>query len=83
METSPTGQRPVAIVNPRDDAGFGKLVDELMRNGAQTTGALQSGLRQQYPLAAVHAREISAERVVIWYVYRDGRWVRPGGASRG
>ena len=76
-------QRPVLIVNPRDDAGFEDLVDTLMRDGAQTTGALQSALRQQYPKAAVHAREISAERVVVWYVYRDGRWVRPGGAARG
>jgi hypothetical protein len=76
-------QRPVVIVNPRDDTAFGDLVDELVGNGAQTTDGLEIGLRHRYPLASVHAREISAERIVVWYVYRDGRWVRPGGVARG
>jgi hypothetical protein len=77
------GQRPVLIVNPRDDAAFGDLVDELVGMGTQTTGELQSALRRRYPLARVHRREISAEHIVVWYVYREGRWVRPGGATRG
>ena len=83
MENTPRKQRPAVIVNPGDDGGFGELVNKLLGNGARTIAALQSALRQEYPLAVVHSREISDERVVVWYVYRDGRWVRPGGGVRG
>ncbi len=76
-------QRPVLIVNPRDDPAFGTFVEELVAAGVPTTDALETALRRQYPLATVHKREISAERTVVWYVYREGRWIRPGGAARG
>jgi hypothetical protein len=76
-------QRPVLLLNPRDDEAFGDLVAELVAGGTETTIALQAGLRHRYPAAVVHKREISAERVVVWYVYRDGRWIAPGGAPRG
>ena len=76
-------QRPVLMLNPRDDEAFGDLVAELVASGIQTTTALEAALRDRYPEAVVHLREISAERVVVWYVYRDGRWIRPGGAVRG
>jgi hypothetical protein len=75
-------QRPVLMLNPRDDEAFGDLVAELVASGIQTTTALEAALRDRYPEAVVHLREISAERVVVWYVYRDGRWIGPGGAAR-
>jgi hypothetical protein len=31
----------------------------------------------------VRPRELSAESEVVWYVYRDGRWTRPGGPPGG
>jgi hypothetical protein len=76
-------QRPVLIVNPRDDPAFGAFAEELVAGGVHTTDALEAALRRHYPLATVHKREISAERAVVWYVYREGRWIRPGGAARG
>ena len=75
-------QRPVLMLNPRDDEAFGDLVTELVAGGIETTTALEAALRDRYPEAVVHLREISAERVVVWYVYRDGRWIGPGGAAR-
>ena len=78
------GQRAVLIVNPRDDEAFGDLVEGFVAAGAETTAALQAALRHAgYTRATVHPREISAEPVVVWYVYREGRWIRPGGAARG
>jgi hypothetical protein len=71
------------MLNPRDDEAFGDFVAELVAGGIETTAALQAALRDRYPVAVVHKREISAERVVVWYVYRDGRWIGPGGAARG
>jgi hypothetical protein len=76
-------QGSVLMLNPRDDEAFGDLVARLVAGGIKTTTALQAALRDRYPEAVVHKREISAERVVVWYVYRDGRWIRPGGAVRG
>ena len=67
------------IVNPRDDAAFVDLVEQLVADEATTIADLQAALRGHYPQAVVHLREISAERVVVWYVYRDGRWIGPGG----
>jgi hypothetical protein len=68
-------QRPLLIVNPRDDAVFRDLVEHLVDEGAKGTDALQTALRETYPLAVVHLREISSEQAVVWYVYRDGRWI--------
>ncbi len=76
-------QRPVLIINPRDDIAFGDHVHALVASGAETTSALEAALQAHYPGASVHKREISAEAHVVWYVYRDGRWIRPGGAERG
>ena len=80
---APMNQRPVLMLNPRDDEAFGELVTQLVAGGIETTGALQAALRDRYPAAVVHQREISSERAVVWYVYRDGRWIGPGGAARG
>ena len=66
-----------------DDEAFVDLVEQLVADEATTIGDLQTALRGQYPQAVVHLREISAERVVVWYVYRDGRWIGPGRTARG
>ncbi len=44
-------------------------------------GELQRGLREHHPQAAVRAREISDEVSVVWYVYREGRWIPPEGIT--
>jgi hypothetical protein len=71
------------IVNPPDDEAFVDLVEQLVAREATTIADLQAALRGHYPQAVVHLREISAEPVVVWYVYRDGRWIGPGGTARG
>jgi hypothetical protein len=66
---------PTLVVNPADDAVFTAFVLVLVDHGAVAIRDLESRLRTVYPHAAVHARELSAEPILIWYVYRDGRWV--------
>lgn len=75
--------RPVLIVNPRDDAEFGAFVEQALTDEMDSTETLQAALRPRYPSAVVHRRELSGERGVVWYVYREGRWVRSGDAARG
>ena len=69
------------IVNPRDDAEFVAYAHEQLWAGPDSIEAFQSALRRRYPSAVVHRRELSGELGVVWYVYREGRWVRPGGAD--
>lgn len=67
--------RPTLVVNPADDDVFGAFARVLVNSGASTTDELERRLRPLYARAVVHARELSSEPFVIWYVYRDGQWV--------
>ncbi|MBI3748145.1 MAG: hypothetical protein HY262_04790 [Chloroflexi bacterium] len=73
--------RPILVVNPADDDVFGAFAQVLVTHGASTTDELERRLRPIYGNAVVHARELSSEPQVIWYVYRDGQWVNPGTMS--
>jgi hypothetical protein len=75
--------RPVLIPSPHDDEAFRDLAETLVAAGADTPNALQAALSSRYPDVVVRARDLSGERGVIWYVYRDGRWTRSGGAQGG
>ena len=90
--------QPILVLNPRSDRSFVTYVDHVARDGLTSAAALQARLRQQFPRAVVHARGLSGEDVVMWYVYRDGHWtsdqmgsdqsregdgVRAGGRSSG
>ena len=68
-------QRPVLILNPRDDNGFAAYAEELVDIGALDAQELQGKLRERYPLAVVRPRDLSSERTAVWYVYREGFWV--------
>ena len=37
---------------------------------------LHAALAERFPHAVVRPRELAGERTQIWYVYRDGRWIR-------
>jgi hypothetical protein len=74
--------RPTLIVNPASDEVFSKYAETLLDHGAVSTGELERRLQAMYPNAAVHAREIAQEPLVIWYVYREGRWIAPAAAER-
>ena len=67
--------RPILVVNPSDDEVFGVFARALVNHGAATTDELERRLRPLYARAVVHARELSSEPFVIWYVYRDGQWI--------
>jgi hypothetical protein len=73
--------RPVLVVNPADDEFFGALADLLVDHGASSVRDLERGLRPIYSRAVVHARELSSEPFVIWYVYREGHWVGSDGGT--
>lgn len=68
--------RPTLIVNPIGDREFIAFANYQLE-GASTAGELQALLRVRYPEAIVRLRELSGERILVWYVYRDGRWARP------
>jgi hypothetical protein len=75
--------KPILVANPADDGVFAARALEHLKNGATTIGELERRIRTTYPRAAVHARELAAEGVVIWYVYREGRWLAaPPAAQR-
>lgn len=66
--------RPTLLVNPVTDRTFGAFAEHLLDEGAETPHEFQTRLRVRYPQAVVRARDIAAERRVVWYVYRDGHW---------
>ena len=49
-----------------------------IENGSVGPSLLQDHLRRRWPRALVRPRELAGEQAQIWYVYRDGHWVRPG-----
>jgi hypothetical protein len=65
------------VTNPAGDDAFSVFAESLVDHGADTVEAFQRRLRAVYPRAVVHPRLLSAEPRLIWYVYRDGRWVSP------
>lgn len=73
-----TMMRPILVVNPADDDVFGNFAQVLLNHGATSPSELERRLRPLYARAVVHARELSSEPFVIWYVYRDGQWVSTG-----
>jgi hypothetical protein len=78
-----TGQKPTLVVNPVTDAKFAADAQLVIDEGITSIPDFVDRLREAYPRIAVNRREIFAEPVVIWYVYRDGQWVNagPGTAS--
>ena len=77
--------RPTLVTNPADDEAFAATAAEFVDDGVGVTDELERRLRTVYPEAVVHARLLSGEPRIIWYVYRDGHWVdgRGGGDDDG
>jgi len=74
--------RPILVTNPADDEVFRLLAEVLVEHGVASVGELEHRLRSIYRRAVVHARELSSEPFVVWYVYRDGRWINARRARR-
>ena len=69
----PLMSQPALALYPRSDLEFVATVYRLVVDHADPV-ELQARLRERYPLAVVRPRELSSERIPVWYVYRDGRW---------
>jgi hypothetical protein len=69
---------PLLIINPASDTGFVRFCHEALADDAISPPRLQAALRLRYPEALVRPRELSGESIIVWYVYRDGRWVSSG-----
>ena len=73
--------RSLLMINPQSDAAFAAAAHKAL-DGRDTPAALADALRSEYPAVMVRARALSGESIVVWYVYRDGRWMgEPKGAS--
>ena len=68
--------RPTLILNPPDDHDFGAFVRSRVEKEPGPE-QLEARLRERYPRAIVRPRDLAGERIQVWYVYRDGHWVRP------
>lgn len=69
-------RRPIVVVNPGSDLQFRQMVDRSVANGGRSPDDLEAALRTRYPAAVVRPRELAGERFDVWYVYRDGHWIR-------
>jgi hypothetical protein len=68
--------RPIIIANPPTDPEFRELIHSALQTGGWRPGDLEAILRTRYPDAVVRRRELDADPVEVWYVYRDGHWIR-------
>jgi hypothetical protein len=70
-------ERRISIVrNPANDREFERAVAEIIERGVNDPGVAQERLRERYPHAVVRPRELAGETTGVWYVYREGRWIR-------
>ena len=72
---------PRLVVNPSTDAEFNGFARDILDDGVVSATEFERRLRVVYPRAVVHARLLSGEPILVWYVYRDGYWVRQGPVS--
>lgn len=70
------GAKPTIVRNPSNDLAFQQAIEGILDSDAIDPAAVQERLREQYPRAVVRPRELDAERTPVWYVYREGRWIR-------
>jgi hypothetical protein len=70
---------PALHLNPSDDPAFAADVGRLLASGLRDAAELQHRLRDTYAGALVRPRDLAHEPFVLWYVYRDGRWIPPEG----
>lgn len=74
--------RRVIFSNPANDTDFVSFVSSAAE-GAETPERLEAVLRSRYRAAQVRARVLDGELSVVWYVYREGRWVSGRGDKEG
>jgi hypothetical protein len=70
--------RPTIIANPPGDRPFRGLIDGFLLSGGRRPEDLEVVLRARFPMAVVRPRGLAGEQFEVWYVYRDGHWIREG-----
>ena len=68
--------KPTIIRNPANDREFEGAIEAALAEGVRDPRDLEIRLRARYPRVLVRPRELDAESIPMWYVYREGRWVR-------
>ena len=69
-------RRPVIVANPPGDRRFVGMIDAGILSGVARPEELEAILRTRYPKAIVRPRDLDGERAAVWYVYREGHWIR-------
>ncbi len=72
---------PILVVIPRDDSAFADAAAQSVASEGRTPELLQHALRIRFPRTVVRARDLSAEVLRVWYVYREGHWIASGPLS--
>jgi hypothetical protein len=75
---SPRERTVQLVCNPADDGTFRTAAESLLASGVANPAGLQRLLEPRYPRVVVRARGLSNEDFDVWYVYREGSWVRSG-----
>jgi hypothetical protein len=68
--------RPLIVANPPGDLEFRSVIDRIFLAGVDSPHDLETALRTRYPKTVVRRRELADEGFEVWYVYRDGHWIR-------
>lgn len=79
IENEDDSRRPTIVANPPGDARFRALINAFLMTGGGRAEDLEAALRAEHPAAVVRPRALAGERFEVWYVYRDGHWIRPDG----
>jgi hypothetical protein len=74
--------RPTLVLNPPGDEDFTSFARRSLNGGHIDPAELQRRLRTRFPHSIVRPRGLAGERIEIWYVYRDGRWISSTAAPR-
>lgn len=69
-------RRPTIVANPPGDLRFRARIDAFLMAVPPRARDLEAALRAEYPAAVVRPRALAGERLDVWYVYRDGHWIR-------
>jgi hypothetical protein len=74
--------RRIRFLNPGTDQAFVQTVGTVLTTHIASAAELEARLREHYPAAVVHERDLAGEDGPAWYVYRDGHWVPDEGEGQ-
>jgi hypothetical protein len=75
-----SGRRLHLLINPPSDDRFRAFVGATFAAVGEDVRRFEDRLRTRYPRAVIHPRSLADEPWLVWYVYREGHWVREPGS---